>query len=180
MMPTQHKRFELRELTEQDGYELFVMVREIGPGENGFVNGMHVEQFDQFQLKLKRNVMFAIGIDLEPQYVPQTLYWFYVDGVPVGYGKLRHRLNGQLRLRGGHIGYVIRPTARGKRYASVFLGELIQQAANLGIDEVLLTCDEDNIASRRAIEHNNGVMIAHDGECCRYTIRTGGALIDDP
>jgi predicted acetyltransferase len=170
----QHNRTELRELTEHDGMELFDMVREIGPGANGFVNGMYVDRFDQFQEKLKRNAHFARGLDIEPQYVQQTVYWFYVNEAPVGYGKLRHRLNEQLRLHGGHIGYVIRPSARGNGYASLFLRELLRQAGMLGIDEVLLTCEEGNWASRRAIERNEGMLIEQEGNCCRYTIRTGG------
>jgi predicted acetyltransferase len=95
------------------------------------------------------------------------------------YGKLRHRLNERLMLRGGHIGYVIRPSERGNGYASLFLRELVRQAAILGIDEALLTCDEGNMASRRAIERNGGVLIAQEGDCCRYTIRTEGAMRHD-
>jgi predicted acetyltransferase len=127
----------------------------------------------------KRNVNFARNVDIEPQYVQQTLYWFYVDGVPVGYGKLRHRLNEGLMHRGGHIGYVIRPSERGNGYAGLFLRELVRQAAILGIDEALLTCDEGNVASRRAIERNGGVLIAQEGDCCKYTIRTEGAMRHD-
>jgi predicted acetyltransferase len=41
------------------------------------------------------------GINLEPQYVPQTTYWLYIDGKPVGYGKLRHYLNESLLIMEG-------------------------------------------------------------------------------
>jgi len=171
----QDKRIELRELTANDGMDVFRMAQEIGPGENGFVNGFFVERFEQFQEKLKRNVWLAKGIDLEPQLVPQTVYWFYVNDVPVGYGKLRHRLNDQLRLHGGHIGYVIRPSERGRGYAVLLLRELLRAADAIGLADALLTCDEHNTPSRRAIERNGGLMIEQETDCCRYLIRIGSA-----
>ena len=98
------------------------------------------------------------GINLEPQFVPQTIYWLYIDGKPVGYGKLRHYLNQHLLQHGGHIGYVIRPTERGKGYAKILLEKLIQESKEKGIDQVLLTCYENNMASKKVIESNGGKL----------------------
>lgn len=110
-----------------------------------------------------------------PQYVQQTIYWLYVDGRPVGYGKLRHRLNEALLERGGHIGYVIRLDERGKGYGTLLLRELVREAAGLGLTEVLLTVDEDNLRSRRVIEGNEGVLSDTKDGICKYwiTIKTG-------
>lgn len=75
----------------------------------------------------------------------------------MGYGKLRHHLNEKLRQYGGHIGYIIRPTERGKVYGTILLSKLLSEARNKMIPEVLITCDEDNARSRRVSESNNKI-----------------------
>ena len=79
-----------------------------------------------------------------------------VDGKIVGLVMIRHRLNDGLAKYGGHIGYAIVPSKRRKGYATQALREAVPIAHSLGIDEVLVTCDEDNIASARVIEKCGG------------------------
>ncbi|WP_281425649.1 GNAT family N-acetyltransferase [Paenibacillus montaniterrae] len=98
------------------------------------------------------------------------MYWFYVDDRPIGYGKLRHYLTEKLLEHGGHIGYVIRPSERRKNYGKYALKELLQKAREIGIQEVLLTCDEANIASRKIIEANNGMLKEVQNSNCKYWI----------
>lgn len=78
-------------------------------------------------------------------------------GEVVGFLALRHRLNAWLLDQGGHIGYSVRPSRRGQGHASRALALAVRRAGELGLDRVLLTCDEDNEASRRTIESNGGV-----------------------
>ena len=80
------------------------------------------------------------------------MFWLIIDGRPVGVGKLRHYLNDSLMTVGGHIGYSIRPTERGKGYGNLILKELLKKAREKGIADVLVTCREDNIRSRKVIE----------------------------
>lgn len=162
--------FELRELTIDDGNDVFDMIQEIKEGENGFVNSLYAASFSEFQEKLSKNVETAKGINLGPGWVPQTIYWLYADGIPAGYGKFRHYLNEQLLEHGGHIGYVIRPSARGKGYAAVLLNLILEKAKERGLERVLLTCDEVNIASRKTIEKNNGVLTETKNGSCYYWI----------
>lgn len=112
------------------------------------------------------------GVHLAPQHVPQTTYWLYIDGLPVGYGKIRHYLNDNLKNHGGHIGYVIRPSCRGKGYGKLKLKQMLKEANDLGIQDVLLTCNEGNIASRKIIESYNGVLTSINTGNCKYWIRT--------
>lgn len=149
-------KFELKELTPQVNHDIYDMIHEIGSGENGFINSLYCENIETLQLTLERNHQMAAGIDLPEGYVPQTLYWLYVNDVPVGYGKLRHYLNANLLEQGGHIGYVIRPSERGKGYGKLILQELLNKAREKQIPEVLLTCETDNIVSRRIIESTRG------------------------
>ena len=90
--------------------------------------------------------------------VPQSEFWL-VDssaGVVLGVIHFRHALTPRLEAVGGHIGYVIRPTERGKGYGKRILALLLLRLKAAGWGRVLLTCDVDNIASARVIEANGG------------------------
>ena len=95
--------------------------------------------------------------------VPETLLWLIRrddDGGEtfIGRGGMRHELNDDLRRLGGHIGYAIRPSERRRGHGTEFLRLMLPMALELGINPVLITCDADNIGSRRIIERNGGVL----------------------
>ena len=162
--------FYIKELSLDDGQEILNMIREIGPGENGFGNRGWDMKDEEFEGYLRRHIRMAQGIGLEPQYVPQTMYWFYVDDRPVGIIKLRPILNENLRKQGGNIGYCIRPSERGKGYGSIMLRELLKKVEARGMSKVLLTVNEDNVPSRKVIESNGGELSDIIDGCCRYWI----------
>ncbi len=88
-------------------------------------------------------------------------YLWVTDGEPeevIGFLAIRHTLNDFLLDQGGHIGYSIRPARRGEGHASRALALGVARAAELGIDRVLVTCDDDNEPSRRTILRNGGVL----------------------
>ncbi len=88
----------------------------------------------------------------------------------VGMIDLRHRLNDFLAECGGHIGYSVRPDERRKGYAKRMLALVLEEARGRGISRVLITCDDDNVASARTIEANGGVFertACLDGEVLR-------------
>jgi len=90
--------------------------------------------------------------ELPPGIVHQTVLWF-VDGIEwLGRLSIRHELTPALTEIGGHIGYYVRPSARRRGYATQMLTQSLPIAAALGIEPVLVTCDADNVASRRVIE----------------------------
>ena len=98
------------------------------------------------------------GLDLPMNYVPASFFVGVVGDVIVGRVSLRHELNDFLRRVGGHIGYAVRPGYRGRGYAKAMLRQSLPIAASLGIEHALLTCDDDNIASRKVIEACGGVF----------------------
>lgn len=101
------------------------------------------------------------GIDLPDRWVPHTRYWYVRDGSSlIGSIDIRHYLTPDLEDLGGHIGYVIRPEERNKGYATSMMAEAIPEAHNLGIKKLLITAATDNIASRKVIERNGGILEA--------------------
>ncbi|WP_268893754.1 GNAT family N-acetyltransferase [Paenibacillus puerhi] len=74
-------------------------------------------------------------------------------------------------MYGGHVGYIVRPSERGKGYGKRFLSEIMNKARELGIDQLLITCDEVNSRSRRVVEGNNGILDSVANGICRYWIK---------
>lgn len=101
----------------------------------------------------------SAGIDLPDGYVPMSVFWLVRnEGEVLGVVHLRHRLNPALEHEGGHIGYHIRPSARGRGYATALLGLAIERLRSFGWNRVLVTCHTDNFASARVIEKNGGKL----------------------
>jgi len=89
-------------------------------------------------------------------FVTCSYYWMVQDDEYLGSIALRHELNDFLRCYGGHIGYSVRPSARRRGIASQALQGVLRAAHHRGLSEVLLTCDPQNLGSRRVIEGNGG------------------------
>ncbi len=85
---------------------------------------------------------------------------------------IRHRLTPFLLEVAGHIGYSVRPSARRRGVATAALREALPLASALGIDPVLVTCDDDNLGSARVIEANGGVLEDVRGRKRRYWVAT--------
>ena len=105
-------------------------------------------------------------------WVPSTTLWWVIDQEYLGRLTIRHRLTQRLLELGGHIGYDVRPSARRRGHATAMLAAALPRAAKLGIDRVLVTCDEDNTGSRKVIEANGGVFEDERGGKLRYWIPT--------
>ncbi|KKD55671.1 MULTISPECIES: GNAT family N-acetyltransferase [Paenibacillus] len=98
------------------------------------------------------------GIGLSEGWVKSSTYWLVdADDQVVGAVNIRHDLNEHLLNAGGHIGYGIRPSARGNRYAVTMLALALGKAKELGISKALVVCDSDNISSKRTILRNGGI-----------------------
>jgi len=110
--------------------------------------------FPGYVEKLKR-----LGTRGEDSLVPSITYWGVVDGQYIGRISLRLSLNKRLSELGGHAGYDVRPSQRGKGYASEMLRRIIVEARGYGLLRLLLTCDETNIPSKRVIEKCGGEAI---------------------
>jgi predicted acetyltransferase len=115
-----------------------------------------VEGFSAWIARLREQSDESVAVG--PDRVHASYWWIVDDGEYAGAISLRHRLNDQLLDGGGHIGYGVRPSARKRGLASWALGEVLVRARDRGLERVLVTCDDDNLASARTIERNGGVL----------------------
>ena len=95
---------------------------------------------------------------LKPGRVPETVLWGVLNREYVGRVSLRHELTAGLEAWGGHIGYEVRPSMRGRGYGHALLTGILPHARALGLKRVLLHCDDSNVASIRVIEKAGGVL----------------------
>ena len=105
-------------------------------------------------------------------HVPSTHLWWVQDNAFVGRVHIRHRLTPFLREVGGHLGYHVVPTHRRCGHATAMLAAALPIAAALGLDCLLLTCDADNVASRKVIEANGGLLQDRRGNMLRFWVPT--------
>lgn len=123
--------------------------------ENSLLDGA-LENFEKYVTKLRD---YAKGKNLPQGWVPAASYWLLGRNRKVlGYSSLRHRLTPALRKFGGHIGYGIRPCERCKGNGSTILHLTLEKAHTLGLERVLVTCDDDNFASAKIVEKHGGVL----------------------
>jgi len=114
------------------------------------------KSFSQYVAWLESN---AQGVGLPEGYVPNSTFWL-VDSNDeiVAIANLRHELTEDLMKLGGHIGYGVRSSARRKGYATEILKQSLQEARLLGIGNLRVTCEKENLGSSRAIASNGGQL----------------------
>lgn len=100
----------------------------------------------------------ASGKNLPDGYVPCSVFWLVQENRFLGWVDIRHQLTPHLLEFGGHIGYDIRPSERGKGYGTSMLKLALEKTKELGIKDVLITCNAHNIGSKKIIETNGGVL----------------------
>jgi predicted acetyltransferase len=105
-------------------------------------------------------------------FVPMTSLWWAEGDHMLGRLAIRHRLTPALEEAGGHIGYVVRTSARRQGHATAMLAAALPVVASLGISRALLTCDDTNTASQRVIEVNGGRFIDTVGQKRRFWVPT--------
>ena len=121
--------------------------------------GLSVSELElDFEGYIEIEKSHAHGENLPAGYVPETTYWLVDGGEFIGRVSIRHRLTEHLRQIGGLVGYDIRPSKRKQGYGTKILELALPKAKEIGLHNVLVTCDATNIASRRIIEKNGGIL----------------------
>jgi predicted acetyltransferase len=138
--------------------EFYAMVEEFKAEGSSVINGIGSIDIENFKESINQAKNHAKGIGLPVGWVPASTYWLICQGRIVGTCNLRHELNDFLREFGGHIGYSVRPSERRKGFGTQMLRLLLEKVKELGIDRLLVTCDDTNIASAGVIENNGGKL----------------------
>jgi len=141
---------------------------------------------------LKDNELVLELVDFTPHPIHKVpTYYFrmvHVDsGEELGTINLRVGSSSQVELYAGNVGYTVHPAHRGNRYAARSLQLLTSVASKLGFTPLWITCDPENIGSRRSCEVAGAQfveIVAVPESCvihrvghkqkCRYRLQIGG------
>ncbi len=147
----------LRELTLADEQAFRDAVREFEASdpEWDFAFWDDDDSYPDFVARLDRE---RRGEGLRPGFVASTFLVGVVGPKIVGRLSLRHALSPALIEVGGHIGYGVVPSERRRGHATEMLRRSFGPARELGLERVLVTCDDDNVGSIKTIERCGGVL----------------------
>lgn len=168
------KPLTLRELTADDE-AAFIAGLEAWAGESAhWYSFLWTNTGMSYPAMLERLRKDRLGEDLPDDWVPHTMLYAFVDGAIVGRVSIRHQLNDQLCVRGGHIGYSVAPAARRRGHATEMFRQALVYCRSLGLDRIMITCDDDNPPSWKLLERAGAVLdetffdAEHDALVRRY------------
>lgn len=102
---------------------------------------------------------------------PMTLWWWVAGCRYLGRISIWHRLDADL-VTTGHVGYDVRPGARGRGHATAMLAAALPHAHALGIDPAIITTRIGNLPSRAVITANSGRLVDRRGDRLCFEIPT--------
>ena len=155
--------FTLKLMTPQKEHKIAVMDfrEEFLRAKERISGGIGLEQAENYEDWLAHKYIPHYGLVDEAVFLA-----FNNNDYLIGISDIRLGTNDFIQTFAGQIGYSVRPSQRRKGYASEILKLTLIEAANYGLSEILITCNEPNIASAKVIEKNGGVLekiIPHAG-----------------
>lgn len=143
---------------KEDAIDYIREFLEYGSDING-AGGLH-RFLDDYEGWLKKLDLDYIQVPDEER-VPARTYFLVreSDSRIIGMINIRLALNERLSHYGGHIGYSIRPTERGKGYNNINLYLGLKVCRKYGIERIFMDADLENPASWKTMEAFGGVRI---------------------
>ena len=124
--------------------------------------------------------------DPSREWLPVYVFEMRVGGQKAGGLNLRIGNIHNIVMYGGHIGYQVEPEYRGKHYAERACRLILPLAKAHGLNPIWITCNPDNIPSRRTCERlgaklveivslpeDNDMYLRGEREKCRYSLHPG-------
>ena len=98
--------------------------------------------------------------NLKPGRVGAHFFWLVDDERDyfIGEISIRHKLTEALERYGGHIGYGVRCSEWNKGFGTLMLRFALEEARKIGLSEILITCNDNNIGSAKVIENNGFIL----------------------
>lgn len=155
---TPGNRVILRPLVLQDESAFDAAVQEFANDGHDFEFAFKYGEGTVFSEYVEALDRWSRGLDLPDEFVPNSFLVGVLGSKIVGRVSIRHVLNDYLAYAGGHVGYGVVPSERRKGLGSELLRLALPLASSLGIQRLLITCNDDNAGSARVIENNQGVF----------------------
>lgn len=139
----------------------------------GILRKMNPNYFEEM-MKALQEIEFPHNV--QKGTVPESVYWLVDEKKRIlGAVTIRHSLTEPMLNTEGHIGAGIRPTERRNGYGEKLLELTLDKMQKMGFEKALVTCNEDNIGSEKAIIKNGGIkdtdfLEAHGNIVKRYWI----------
>lgn len=114
----------------------------------------------------------ADGIGLPDGVAPQRTYLLTHGAEVLGEFRLRPEISEPFEEHNGHIGYNLRPSARGRGFGTRGLGLVLAEARRLGVPGVLLTVEGANEESVAVILRNGGRLMRVFGDADDARVRS--------
>jgi len=114
---------------------------------------------EQFPAYVQRLHDQSIGKNLKEGHIPSKEFWIIDDEGFAGRIILGLTYTPSSDRVGHHVGYAVRPSKRRQGYATNALECLLIEARKLDIYKLMPSCGADNVASRKVIEKNGGVLL---------------------
>ncbi len=132
-------------------------IPEYAPSETD-LSHERIRATDDFERYVQDCAAWSRGEELPEGWTPSSTFWLVDRDHYLGSVLVRHSITERMHYFGGHIGYIIRPSERRKGYGLLICRLALEAARELGLDRVLLTCADTNVASATIIERNGGVL----------------------
>jgi predicted acetyltransferase len=153
-------KIELRQLSLSCRNEEYEMLQNIKNNENGFSNPVYEKSYEEYLLWLQKEDDYSKVNILPEGWIPETTCFLYIDGKPVGVGRIRHKTSKYLESIGvGNLGYAISEVYRGKGYGSILFKELLKNCIYFGYKNIKLFPYKNNIPTIKIMLKNGGTIV---------------------
>ncbi|MBU5609185.1 GNAT family N-acetyltransferase [Staphylococcus epidermidis] len=147
---------EIRPITYQDKEAYYYYIQEWYENEEKVVPGnTDIANYSSFN-----NMVDRLNCsEVDEGFVPTTTLFYFKDSIIIGAVDIRHQLNDKLSNIGGHVGYGVAKSYRGKGYATILLEKALDELKTLNVEVVLMTCNSLNFASQTVMKKCGGYQI---------------------